>query len=237
MTTFPRSTAGRGPSLFGDGTSARALTESIGVVGAAVAAPPRGLIFNPDYEPERSTSPAPRVQPESSPWTLKQNVMRAVWMLAGQLVFRMTFHNWYGIRNTILRLFGAKVGKGVRVRPSANIEIPWHIELGDGAVVGDHAILYSLGKITIGARAVISQYAHLCAGTHDYTDPSFKLLKQPITIGSEAWIAAEAYVAPGVSIGDRAVLGARSNAFKSLESDWVHVGSPARPIKQRVICR
>ncbi|MFG0258304.1 MAG: WcaF family extracellular polysaccharide biosynthesis acetyltransferase [Phycisphaerales bacterium JB043] len=236
MTTFTPSTSGRGTSIFADGTSARTIANPIGSIGVSTAAAPsRGLAF-PGFDPEEYTStPQPRVQPESSPWTLKEKVMRALWMLVGQMVFRLTFHNWYGVRNAILRAFGATVGQGVRVRPSARIEIPWNVELGDGAVIGDHAIIYSLGKITIGARAIVSQYAHLCAGTHDYTDPSFRLLKLPITVGEEAWIAAEAYVAPGVSVGKRAVLGARSNAFKPLEAGWVHVGSPARAIKQRII--
>ncbi len=179
----------------------------------------------------------PEIVPEASPWTLKQKALRAAWMLVGKPVFRCTFHNWYGIRRGILRAFGAKVGKGVRVRPSANIEIPWNVELGDDAVVGDHAILYSLGKITIGARAIVSQYAHLCAGTHDIASRSFKLIREPVTIGAEAWIAAEAFVAPGVEVGPQSVLGCRSSAFKPMEAGVVYVGSPAKPIRRRVITR
>ena len=173
------------------------------------------------------------VVPESTTWTRRQNVIRAVWILIGRPIFRMTFHNWYGIRRWILRAFGATVGRGVRVRPSAKIEIPWNLTLEDGAVVGDHAILYSLGRITIGERAIVSQYAHLCAGTHDYTSRTFKLLKLPITIGREAWVATEAFVGPGVEVGELAVLGARSCAYRSLEEGMVHVGNPAKPLKQR----
>jgi len=179
----------------------------------------------------------PEVVAEPSPWTTRQKILRAAWMLAGKPAFRLTFHNWYGIRRAILRAFGAKVGRGVRVRPSANIEIPWNVELGDGSVVGDHAILYSLGKITIGARAIVSQYAHLCAGTHDIASRSFKLICKPITIGAEAWIAADSFVGPGVEVGPQSVLGCRSSVFKPMEAGVVYAGSPAKPIRRRVIDR
>ncbi len=177
------------------------------------------------------------VIPESSPWTLKQKVVRALWMLVGRPIFRMTFHNWYGVRRGILRAFGATVGKRVRVRPTARIEIPWNLTLEDDAVVGDYAILYSLGMITIGARAVVSQYAHLCAGTHDLASRSFRLLRLPITIGPEAWIATEAFVGPGVEVGRQSVLGARSSAYKSLEANMIFVGNPARATQRRAIKR
>jgi putative colanic acid biosynthesis acetyltransferase WcaF len=177
--------------------------------------------------------PEAEVIPGASPWTLKQNIVRTVWMLVGRPAFRLTFHNWYGVRRVILRAFGATVGRGVRVRASAKIEIPWNLTLKDGAIVGDGAILYSLGRITIGERAIVSQYSHLCAGTHDYSSRSFELLKLPITIGREAWIATEAFVGPGVQVGALAVLGARSCAYKDLEAAMVHVGNPARAMKKR----
>lgn len=168
-----------------------------------------------------------------SPWTLKQNIARAVWMTVRFLFFRPSFHNWYGWRRFLLRAFGAKVGPRVRIRPTAHIEIPWNVTLGEEAIVGDHAIIYSLGQITIGRRAVISQYAHICAGTHDYRYREFPLLKPPITIGDDAWIAADAFVAPGVTIGEGAILGARASAFTDVPPWTIAVGNPARPIKER----
>jgi putative colanic acid biosynthesis acetyltransferase WcaF len=168
-----------------------------------------------------------------SPWTFGQNVKRALWMITSKLLFRTSFHNWYGWRRFLLRLFGAKIGQGVRIRPSAYIEIPWNVDIDDGAVVGDWAILYSLGKIRIGKRTVVSQYAHLCAGTHDHRFKDFPLVRPPITIGDDAWVAADAFVGPGVTIGSRSVVGARSNVFSDLPEDIVAVGSPAKPIKAR----
>lgn len=171
----------------------------------------------------------------TSPWTFQQNVKRALWMMTTRLLFKPSFHNWYGWRRFLLRLFGARIGKGVRVRPSAMVEIPWNIDIDDGAVVGDFAILYSLGKITIGKRTVVSQYAHLCAGTHDHRYPDFPLVRPPITIGDDAWIAADAFVGPGVTVGARTVVGARSNVFADLPGDVVAIGSPAKPIRERVV--
>jgi len=187
-----------------------------------------------DAEAPRSEAPDPfRHEPESSPWTTREKIGRALWMLLGRPAFRLTFHNLYGVRRAILRRFGASVGAGARVRPTVNIEIPWNVTLGAGCVIGDHAILYSLGRITVGERAIISQYAHLCAGTHDFRRPDFPLVRPPVVIGADAWIAADSFVGPGVSVGPRAVLGARSSAFTDLDADTIYAGSPARAIGRR----
>jgi len=176
-----------------------------------------------------------QMQPEASPWTFKEKVGRAIWMLIGRPIFRMSFHNWYGFRARLLRLFGARVGQGVAIRPTANIEVPWMLEIDDDATVGDYAILYSLGLIRIGKRSIISQYAHLCAGTHDYADRTFKLIRTPVTIGDDAWIGADAFIGPGVTVGKLTVVGARSSTYKDLPPRQVCVGNPAKPIKERVL--
>lgn len=181
------------------------------------------------------TKSVSQMRPESSPWSKRDKVKRAVWMLIGKPLFRLSFHNWYGFRAMLLRLFGARVGKGVRMRPSVHVEIPWHLTIADGVTVGDYAILYSLGHITIGAHTIISQYAHLCAGTHDYTDHRFLLLRPPVTIAEDVWIGADAFVGPNVHVGRQAVLGARSSTYKSLDAGMVYVGNPAKPIKERVL--
>jgi acetyltransferase-like isoleucine patch superfamily enzyme/glycosyltransferase involved in cell wall biosynthesis len=176
-----------------------------------------------------------QMQPESSSWSLRGKIARALWMTLGRSLFRCSFHNWYCYRAWLLRLFGARIGKRVAIRPTVHIEIPWMLDIGDRVTVGDHAILYSLGKITIGPRTIISQYAHLCAGTHDYRDHTFRLQRTPITLGHDAWIGADAFVGPGVVIGDLTVLGARSSAYRDLPPRQVCVGNPAKPIKNRVL--
>jgi putative colanic acid biosynthesis acetyltransferase WcaF len=168
-----------------------------------------------------------------SPWSRRDKIRRLLWGGCYRVLFRGTFHNWYRPRAALLRLFGARLGRNVRFRRTARIEIPWNLRIGDDVSVGDEAILYSLGIITIGARSFLSQYAHLCAGTHDGTRGDYPLIRSPITIGEDCWIAADAFVGPGARIGDRTILGARASAFGDLPPDVVAVGNPARPIKAR----
>lgn len=170
---------------------------------------------------------------ERSPWTFREKVGRALWMFVRATLFRFSFHNWYAWRRLLLRCFGAKIGCGVRMRPSAVVEVPWNLRIGDHTAVGDHAILYSLGTITVGHDVVISQYAHLCAGTHDYRVPEFPLLRLPIHVGDRAWVAADAFVGPGVTVGDEAVIGARATVVRDVLPGHVVAGNPARVIKPR----
>jgi putative colanic acid biosynthesis acetyltransferase WcaF len=114
-------------------------------------------------------------------------------------------------------------------------EIPWNLTVGAQTIIGDDVILYCLGPITIGARVTISQLAHLCAGTHDYTRPGFPLLRPPIAVGDDVWLAADVFVGPGVAIGAGAVVGARSSVFQDLPPWQICVGTPAKPIKPRTL--
>ena len=183
-----------------------------------------------------AAAPAPLdVKHQPSPWSLRDKVRRVAWMFVRTFLFRPSFHNWYGWRRFLLRAMGAKIGRGVRVRPTVRIEIPWNLEIGDESVVGDYAILYSLGKIRIGRKVTVSQYAHLCAGTHDHTDPAFPLLTPPVTIEDGAWVATDAFVAPGVTIGAWAVVGARATVTKDVPPDQIWAGNPARFVKPRGI--
>jgi len=115
------------------------------------------------------------------------------------------------------------------------VEVPWNLTVGARTVVGDFVILYCLGETTLGDRVTVSQYAHLCAGTHDYTRADFPLLRLPIVIGDDAWVAADVFVGPGVAIGAGTVVGARSNVFGDLPAWKVCVGSPARAVKDRIL--
>ncbi len=180
-------------------------------------------------------APHEQLQPEASPWSFKEKLGRALWMLIGRPIFRLSFHNWHPLRVAVLRLFGAKIGRGVAIRPSVNVEVPWMLRIEDNATVGDHAILYSLGAIQIGKRSIISQYAHLCAGTHDYTDHRFRLIRAPITIGHDVWIGADAFIGPQVNIGDLTVVGARSSVYKDLPAKQVCIGNPAKPVRERLL--
>jgi putative colanic acid biosynthesis acetyltransferase WcaF len=178
-----------------------------------------------------STTPARN----QSPWTRREKFRRLAWAVAYRCAFRMTLHNAYGLRAGLLRAFGARLGRNVRFRRTVKIEIPWNLEIADDVSFGDEVILYSLGTIRIGARTFISQYAHLCAGTHDFTRNDYPLLRPAVVVGEDCWIATDAFVGPGVTIGDRSVLGARASAFSDIPSDVVAVGNPAKAVRARVL--
>jgi putative colanic acid biosynthesis acetyltransferase WcaF len=161
---------------------------------------------------------------------------RVLWT-AAQPFFRLSPRPFFGWRRFVLRCFGAKVGRNVHVYPSATIYFPWNLEVGDESAIGEYALIYNLGRITIGARATISHRAHLCAGTHDHTKSDFPLLRFPIVIGAEAWICADAFVGPGVTVGQGAIVAARAVAMRDVEPWMVAVGNPARPVKKREIMR
>lgn len=168
-----------------------------------------------------------------SPYTTKEKIGRVLWNYVGQKLFRFTFHNWYGVRNAILRAFGATIGSPVRVRPTVLIEQPWNLTIGDNSSIGDRAIVYCLGKISLGKHVSVSQGAHLCAGTHDHRKPDMPLLRPPIVIRDYAWIAADAFVGPNVTVGEGTVLGARACAMKDLEPWSIYGGNPAIKVKDR----
>ena len=132
-----------------------------------------------------------------------------------------------------MRLCGAKIAADVHIHPSVRITIPWNLEIGAGAAVGDRSILYSLGAIQIGPRATISQGAHLCAGTHDWRDPTMPLLKRPIKIGADAWVCADAFIGPDVSVGEGAIIGACAVVMKNVAPRTIVVGNPACEIGKR----
>jgi putative colanic acid biosynthesis acetyltransferase WcaF len=167
------------------------------------------------------------------PW--QYLVKRAVWACV-QLPF------WPGmpkklssLRVALLRLFGAHIGEGCQICGGVRIWEPWNLQMGIRSVFGVGAEIYNLAKITIGSNSVISQGAYLCSASHDYTQPSFPLFSKPISIGDGAWIAARAFVGPGVSIGDGTVIGACSVVTKDMPAWTVCAGNPCKPIKPRLM--
>ena len=156
-----------------------------------------------------------------------------LWWIVQSLLFATSPQFMYGWRRWLLRLFGAKVGKHVILRPTMCVQFPWKVTIGDYAWIGDDVNLYSLGPISIGRNAVISQKSYLCTGSHGATDPTFPIFFEPIVIEPEAWIATDVFVGPGVTIGRGTVVGARSSVFKSLPAGKICIGSPAQVIRER----
>jgi putative colanic acid biosynthesis acetyltransferase WcaF len=179
-------------------------------------------------------SPAIEENRAAAKYTDREQVMRVLW-LVGAVAFRLSPRPCFGFRRWLLRLFGASVGEQVHIYSSARIYFPWHLEIGAWSSIGEWALIYNLGRVTVGERATISQNAHLCAGTHDYTDARMPLVKPPIHIGDSAWVCADAFVGPGVTVGAGAVVGARSVVVKDVPAWTVVAGNPAKVIKQRVM--
>ncbi len=169
----------------------------------------------------------------SRKWSRRELGGRLLWELLRRPFFRWTPRPLWAWRCAVLRLFGARIGGNVHVHPTVEIAIPWNLTIGDYAAVGDRVILYNLGAISIGRNATVSQLAHLCAGSHDFRRADMPLLKPPITIGAECWICAEAFVGPGVTIGDGAVVGARAVAMRDVAARMVVAGNPATKIADR----
>lgn len=168
-------------------------------------------------------------------FTRRNRLYRLVWSITWLLLARWTPPPLRGWRRLLLRLFGAQVAPTANVYASVRIWSPANLSIADHAAIGPGAIVYSMAPVTIGAFAVISQRAHLCAGTHDIEDPGFPLVARPITIGARAWIAAEAFVGPGVTVGEGTVLGARGCAMRDLAPWTVYLGNPATPLRDRNI--
>jgi len=165
--------------------------------------------------------------------SLRNKIARGVWHVVWLLFFRPTprlLHPW---RCFILRIFGAKLGKSVHLYPSARVWAPWNLEMGDHACLSEGVDCYSVAKIFIGAHSTVSQYSFLCAASHDYSNADMPLVAAPIRIGERVWITADVFVGPGVTIGDGAVVTARSSVFSDLPPWMVARGNPAMPVKQR----
>ena len=159
-------------------------------------------------------------------------VVQLWWLVQGTL-FAWSPQFLFGWRRFLLRLFGAKVGKAVLIRPTARITYPWKVAIGDYSWIGDDVVLYSLGEIHIGAHTVISQKSYICAGTHDFTRADFAIQSPPVRIGDQVWVATDVFVAPGVTIGEGCVVGARSTVFDDLPAGMICYGNPARPVRAR----
>ncbi|MCC6369781.1 MAG: colanic acid biosynthesis acetyltransferase WcaF [Bacteroidia bacterium] len=171
--------------------------------------------FNNDwYKPGRSTLVI---------WT---------WYVINYAFFKSSFP-FYGPKRFLLRLFGAKVGKGLIIKPHVSIKYPWHLVIGDHVWIGEKAWIDNLGKVTLKSNSCVSQGALLLCGNHNYKKTTFDLLVGEITLEEGAWAGAMTVVCPGVRMGANSLLTVGSIATRSLDADWIYQGNPARKLKQR----
>ncbi len=180
--------------------------------------------------------------PEASPY-LGQNcvtptsrgevLLRWFWAFVQATAFRWSPRPLHGFRAWLLRRFGADIEGPVVIFPTAQITYPWRLSLAPRSMVGPHVKLYNLARVRLEYGANISQFSYLCAGTHDFNQWSMPLVTAPIVIGRNAWLGADVFVGPGVTVGELAVVGARSVVVKDLPARMVCAGAPCRPLRER----
>ena len=168
-------------------------------------------------------------------WDRRIKIKRALWDWILKPVFLALPRPCSRQRVALLRVMGARIGEKCLIEPGVDVLMPWNLRLASSVAIGRRVEIYNYAPVEIAAMTVISQYAYLCTGTHDYTHPHMPLIWAPITIGSECWIAAGVFVAPGVTVGDGTVVGARSVVTKDMPPWMVCAGTPCRPLKPRVI--
>lgn len=188
----------------------------------------------PSDSMSHETRPWPRLKGYTTPLFSRgaPTAVEALWILVQWLLVS----SWLpgsAHRRLLLKLFGARIGRGVVVKPGVRVKFPWRLEVGDHSWIGEDVWIDNLAKVDIGANCCLSQGAYICTGSHDWSRPSFDLITKPVTICDGAWIAARAVVGPGVTVGDGAVLCLGSTATRDLAAWQVHLGVPASPVAER----
>jgi len=191
----------------------------------------------PSLKPASNNAPAAFAVPQldvaanraARKYSRREQALRALWSFGRWLII-LSPHPCHAWRRLVLRLFGAKVGREARIHSSTVVVMPWNFELGEWAAVGPEVYVYSLGKVRIGRRATVSYRTHVCAGTHDFTDPTLPLLKPAITIGDDAWVGTDAFIGPGITVGRGAIVAARAVVVKDVEPYTLVGGHPAHKI-------
>ena len=191
---------------------------------------PRDTFYNAVDHISPTTASDPYLRPAFS---LANRLRRVSWTVVWTIFYRPSprpFHAW---RSMLLRLYGAKMGPNCHFYPASKVWAPWHLVCAEQVTAADHAEIYNPAPITFGSHAILSQAAYICGATHDYDDPAFPLVAFTMSIGAYAWICARASVAPGVNVGEGAVLGLGSVASRDLEPWIVYAGVPAVAVKSR----
>jgi putative colanic acid biosynthesis acetyltransferase WcaF len=158
-----------------------------------------------------------------------------LWLITNALFFNHGLAVFNGFKCFLLKLFGAKIGKGVLIKPSVNIKYPWFLSIGDHCWIGENVWIDNLTHVSIGNNVCISQGAMLLTGNHDFTKSTFDLIVKPIVIEDGVWIGAKSVVCPGVYCESHAVLSVQSVATQRLSTYAIYKGNPAQPIKSREV--
>ena len=165
-------------------------------------------------------------------YSIFELIKRVLWSCFGSIIFRFTPRHLYFIRKYLLIIFGAKIGKSTKIFPSVKIAHPWLLQIGDNSVVSWNVSIYNLDMLVIGNGTIVSQNVHFCGGTHNYKSPGFELIRSKIDIGDNVWIAADAFIGPGIFIGSNSIIAARSVCVKDVIEDSIVGGNPSRTIRR-----
>lgn len=165
----------------------------------------------------------------------RSRLWQAAWFFLGAPVLRCSFLPSSGLRVRLLRLFGAKVGNGVVVKPGVRVKYPWRLLIGNDCWLGEDCWIDNLTTVQLGNDVCISQGAYLCTGNHDWSDPAFGLIVEPIFLEDGAWAGARSTLAPGVVLGTNAIAAAASFVAKSIPANEIHAGNPAQLVRRREI--
>jgi len=191
---------------------------------------PREIHYNAAEHISAETAADPYLRPAFS---LRDRLRRLVWNICWAVFYRLSPRPLHAWRSLLLRLFGAAMGPNCHFYPASKVWAPWNLICADQVTAGDGAEIYNPAPVTLGSHAILSQDAYVCSATHDYDDPAFPLIAYAMNIGAYAWVCARACVAPGVNVGEGAVLGLGSVATRHLEPWTVYAGSPAVKVKDR----
>jgi len=167
------------------------------------------------------------------PYRPSEYLAKALWFAVQATLFRLPLPRLSGWRRFLLRCFGAVVHPTANVAATVTVWHPWLLRLGPYTTLSRGVFVYNLGPVVIGSHTVLSQDVYLCAGTHDYTQAHLPLQRPPIVIGHGAWLCAGAFVGPGVTVGNNAIVGARAVVMRDVPEQAITIGNPARIVRQR----
>jgi putative colanic acid biosynthesis acetyltransferase WcaF len=163
----------------------------------------------------------------------RSHPVRALWLVVEALVLLNPVVTSYGLKRWLLRRFGASIGRDVIIKPGVHVKCPWHLTVGDQSWIGERAWIDNYVSVHIGRNVCVSQGAYLCTGNHDWSDPGMGRVVQPIEIADGAWIGAFARLAPGVSVGEEAVVALGAVLTTDASSRGVYAGNPAALVRDR----
>jgi putative colanic acid biosynthesis acetyltransferase WcaF len=191
---------------------------------------PKQIHYNAAEHISAETAADPYLRPAFS---FRNRMRRFMWKVCWALLYRMSprlLHSW---RSFLLRAFGATMGPGCHFYPGSKVWAPWNLICADQVTAADGVEIYNPAPVTFGSHVILSQDAFVCGATHDYDDAGFPLIAYAMHFGAYAWVCARASVAPGVNMGEGAVLGLGSVATRNLDAWTVYAGTPAVKVKDR----